>query len=128
LLAIILGDPNRLEALRVLVTAEPCCERWKTIPVVGTLCLGYFTLSAPGINYGSHIASFIDSLAQAFWRILMIGKINFVRRFISNLSRWIEPDFRERCRCYCCAEVEDGRLPFDYDPGCDFRPRVLLKW
>jgi hypothetical protein len=66
LLAIILSDPNRLEALRVLVTAEPCGERWKMVAAVGTLCLGYFTLSAPEINYGSHIASFIDFLAQVF--------------------------------------------------------------
>jgi hypothetical protein len=63
LLAIILGDPNRLEALKVLVTVEPCGERWKTIAAVCTLCLGYFTLSTPGINYGSHIMSFINSLA-----------------------------------------------------------------
>jgi hypothetical protein len=66
LLAVILGDPNRHEALRILVTAEPCGERWKTIAAVSTFCFGYFTLSAPGINYGSHIATFIDSLAQVF--------------------------------------------------------------
>jgi hypothetical protein len=66
LLAIILGDPDRLEALRVLVTAEPCGESWKTVAAVSILCLGYITLSAPGINYGPRIASFIDSLAQVF--------------------------------------------------------------
>jgi hypothetical protein len=38
--------------------------------------------------------------------------------------QWL--DSREHCHCYCCAEVEDGRLPFDYEPGCGFRPRVLL--
>jgi hypothetical protein len=63
LLAIIPGDPNQLEALRVLVTTEPCGERWKMIAAVSTLCFGYFTLSTPGINYGSHIMTFIDSLA-----------------------------------------------------------------
>jgi hypothetical protein len=63
LFAVVLGDPNRLEALRVLVTVEPCCERWKAITAVGTLCIGYFTLSASGINYGSRIVPFIDSLA-----------------------------------------------------------------
>jgi hypothetical protein len=63
LFAIVLGDPNQLEALRVLVTAEPCCERWKAISAVGTLWIGYFTLSASGINYGSRIASIIDFLA-----------------------------------------------------------------
>jgi hypothetical protein len=66
LLAIILSYPNRLETLRVLVTAEPGRKHWKTIAAVGTLCLGYLTLPAPGINYGSHVASFIDSLVQVF--------------------------------------------------------------
>jgi hypothetical protein len=73
LFAVVLGDPDRLEALRVLVSAEPCCERSEAITVVGTFRIGYFTLSASGINNGSRIASFIDSLAQVFWRISMIG-------------------------------------------------------
>jgi membrane protein YdbS with pleckstrin-like domain len=80
LLAIILGDPNQLDALRILVAAKPCSERWKTITAVGTLCLGYFVHSAPGINYGSHIASFINLLAQVFWRIPMIG--------LSRVASW----------------------------------------
>jgi hypothetical protein len=63
-----------------LVTAEPCIERWKIIAAVGTLCLGYFLLSAPGTNYGSHIASFIDFLAQVFRRIPMIG--------LSRVASW----------------------------------------
>jgi hypothetical protein len=50
------------------------------IAVVGTLCLDYFTLSAPGINYGSRITSFIDFLVQVFWRILMIG--------LSRVASW----------------------------------------
>jgi hypothetical protein len=80
LFAVILGDPNRFEALRVLVTAELCCERWKAITAVSTLWIDYFTLSASGINYGSCIASFIDSLVQVFWRILMIG--------LSRVASW----------------------------------------
>jgi hypothetical protein len=47
----ILGDADRLEVLRVLVTAKPCGESWKTVAAVSTLCLGYFALSAPGIDY-----------------------------------------------------------------------------
>jgi hypothetical protein len=43
------------------------------IAAVCTLCLGYLTLAALGINYRSHVTSFIDSLTQVFWRILMIG-------------------------------------------------------
>jgi hypothetical protein len=66
LLAIILGDADRLEALKVLVIANSCRESWKMIAAVSTLCLGYFVLSAPGIDYEPRIASFIDSLAQVF--------------------------------------------------------------
>jgi hypothetical protein len=73
LLAIVLGDADWLEALRVLVTAEPCGESWKTVAAVSALCLGYLALSTQGINYGSHIVSFIDSLVQVFWGRLMIG-------------------------------------------------------
>jgi hypothetical protein len=86
LLSIILGDADRLEALRVLVTAKPCGKSWKTVAAVNTLCLGYLALSAPGIDYGPCIASFIDSLAQVFWRRPMIG-----------LSR-VTPFFRIRAR------------------------------
>jgi hypothetical protein len=80
LLAIILGDPDRLEALRVLVTAEPCEESWEMVATVSTLCLGYFSLFAPGIDYGPRIVSFIDSLAQVFWRVTMIG--------LSRVASW----------------------------------------
>jgi hypothetical protein len=80
LLAIILGDPYRLEALRVLVTAELGRESWKTVAAVRTLCLSYFSLSTPGIDYGPRIASFIDSLAQVFWRVMMIG--------LSRVASW----------------------------------------
>jgi hypothetical protein len=80
LLAIILGDPDRLEALRVLVTAEPCGESWKTVAAVSTLCLDYFALSASGIDYGPRIASFIYSLAQVFLRVMVIG--------VSRVASW----------------------------------------
>jgi hypothetical protein len=66
LFAIVLGDPNWLEALGVLVSVELCCECWKAITAVGTFWIGYFTLFASGINYGSRIVSFIDFLAQVF--------------------------------------------------------------
>jgi hypothetical protein len=62
------------ERCRVLVTAEPCGESWKTIAAFSTLYLGYFAVSAPGIDYGSRIASFVDSLAQVFWRVRVIGQ------------------------------------------------------
>jgi hypothetical protein len=63
LLAIILGDADRLEALRVLVTAKPFGESWEAVAAISTFCLDYFVLSAPGIDYGLRIASFSDSLA-----------------------------------------------------------------
>jgi hypothetical protein len=66
LLAIVLGDADRLKALRVLVTVKPCRKSWKTIAAVNALCLDYFALFAPGIDYGPRIASFIDSLVQVF--------------------------------------------------------------
>jgi hypothetical protein len=72
LLAIVLGDADRLETLRVLITSKPCRESRETVAAVTTFCLDYFVLSTPGIDYGPRIASFIDSLAQVFWRRPMI--------------------------------------------------------
>jgi hypothetical protein len=133
LLAIILGDPNRLEALMVLITAEPCCERCKIITAVGTLCLGYFTLSAPGINYGSHIASFIDSLAQVFQRISMIGLSQVASR------RWLLPPNSGltpasvvvviatlRSRTAACHSTVSLAAAFAHEFFSDGRRRVLL--
>jgi hypothetical protein len=66
LFAVVLGDPNWLEALRVLVTVEPSCECWKAITAVSTFWIGYFMLFASRNNYGLRIVSFIDFLAQVF--------------------------------------------------------------
>jgi hypothetical protein len=88
LLAIILGDADQLEALRVLVTAKPCGESWKTVTAVSALCLDYFTLFAPGIDYGPRIAPFIDSLAQVSWKRPMIG-LSWVTPW-----RWLLPPAR----------------------------------
>jgi hypothetical protein len=86
LLAIILGDADRLETLRVLVTAKPCGESWETIAAaVSALCLDYFVLLAPGINYRLRIASFIDSLVQVFWKRPMIDLSRV------TLWRWLLP-------------------------------------
>jgi hypothetical protein len=65
LLAIVLGDADWLEALRVLVTAEPCGESWKTVAAVCTLYLNFFAHFVPEIDHESRIATFIDSLAQS---------------------------------------------------------------
>jgi hypothetical protein len=66
LLAIVLGEANYLEALRVLVAAEPCRESWETVTAVSTFGLNFFTNLAPGVNHRPRIAVFIDVLAQVF--------------------------------------------------------------
>jgi hypothetical protein len=62
LLTIILGDADRLEALRILVAAESCGESWKTVAAISTFHLDFFAHFAPGIDHGSRIAAFIDML------------------------------------------------------------------
>jgi hypothetical protein len=66
LLTIILGDANRLEALRVLVAAESCGENWETVAAISTFRLNFFTHFSPGINHGPRITVFINMLAQVF--------------------------------------------------------------
>jgi hypothetical protein len=63
LLAIVLSDADRLEALRVLVTAEPCKESWETVATVNTFGLDFFANLAPGVDHRPRIAAFIDVLA-----------------------------------------------------------------
>jgi hypothetical protein len=57
LLAIILGDADRLEALRVFVTTEPCGESWETVAAVSTFSLDFLAHFAPGIDHGSRIVA-----------------------------------------------------------------------
>jgi hypothetical protein len=73
LLAIVLGDADRLEALRVLVAAEPCGESWETVAAVSTFNLDFLANPAPGVDHGPGITAFIDVLAQVFWRRPVIG-------------------------------------------------------
>jgi hypothetical protein len=68
LLAIVLGDADRLEALKVLVAAEPCEESWETVAAVNTFYLDFFMHFKPGVDHGPRIAAFIDVLAQVFWK------------------------------------------------------------
>jgi hypothetical protein len=69
LLAIILGDADRLEALRILIAVETRSECRKTITAVSILLLGYFTLPVPGVDDGSDVTSVIEFLAE----IWMVG-------------------------------------------------------
>jgi hypothetical protein len=73
LLAIVLGDADRLEALRVLIAAELCRESWEAVAAVSSFNLDFFAYLAPRVDYGPCIAAFIDVLAQVFWRRSMIG-------------------------------------------------------
>jgi hypothetical protein len=63
LLAIVLGDADRLEALRVLVAAEPCREGWKTVATVSTFSFDFFADLAPGRDYRPRVTAFINMLA-----------------------------------------------------------------
>jgi hypothetical protein len=88
LLAIVLSEAVRLEALRVLVAAEQCRETWETVAAVSTFGLDFFVNLAPGIDHRPRIAAFIDVLAQVFWRRPMIG--------LSRVTplRWLLPPTR----------------------------------
>jgi hypothetical protein len=88
LLAVVLGDADRLETLRVLIAAEPCGESWETVFAVSNFRLDFFMNLAPGVNHGLRIAVFINVLAQVFWGRLMIG--------LSRVTpwRWLLPPAR----------------------------------
>jgi hypothetical protein len=73
LLAVVLGDADRLEALRVFIAAESCRECWETITTISPFSLDFFTYLTPGGDHGPRIAAFITVLAQLFCRRPMIG-------------------------------------------------------
>jgi hypothetical protein len=73
LLAVVLGDDDRLETLRVLIAAEPSRESWEMVAAVSNFSLDFFTNLAPGVDHGPRIAAFINVLAQVFWRRSMIS-------------------------------------------------------
>jgi hypothetical protein len=62
LLAVVLGDADQLEALRILVAAEPCRESWEAVAAVSTFSLDFFANLAPGVDHGPRITTFIDVL------------------------------------------------------------------
>jgi hypothetical protein len=88
LLAIVLGDADRFEALWVLVAAETCRESRESIATVSTFGFDFFVGLAPGGDHGPHVAAFINVLAQVFWRKSMIG--------LSRVTplRWLLPPTR----------------------------------
>jgi hypothetical protein len=88
LVAIILGDADRLEALRVLIATESRRESWKTITAISPFSLDFFTYLTPGGDHSPRIAAFINVLAQVFYRRLMIGLSRVTPR------RWLLPPAR----------------------------------
>jgi hypothetical protein len=73
LLAIVLGDADRFEALRVLVAAETCKKSRESVATVSTFSFDFFAGLAPGGDHSLRVATFIDMLAQVLWRKSMIG-------------------------------------------------------
>jgi hypothetical protein len=73
LLAVVLGDADRFEALWILVAAETCRKSRESVATVSTFSFDFFVDLAPGGDHGPHVATFIDVLAQVLWRKSMIG-------------------------------------------------------
>jgi hypothetical protein len=73
LLAVVLGEADRLEALRVLIAAKSRRESWETITSISPFSLDFFTYLTPEGNHSPRIAAFINVLAQVFCRRPMIS-------------------------------------------------------
>jgi hypothetical protein len=63
LLAVVLGDADRFEALWIPVAAETCRKSRESVATVSTFSFDFFTDLAPGGNHGPRVATFIDVLA-----------------------------------------------------------------
>jgi hypothetical protein len=88
LLAVLLGDADRLEVLRVLVATETCGESWETVATVSTFSFDFLADLAPGGDHGPCVAAFINALVQVFWRRSMIGLLRVTP------WRWLLPPAR----------------------------------
>jgi hypothetical protein len=73
LLAVVLGDADQLEALRVLIAAESRRESWETITAISPFSLDFFPYLTPGGDHSPRIAAFINVLAQVVCRRPVIG-------------------------------------------------------
>jgi hypothetical protein len=73
LLAVVLGDADRFETLRVFVAAETCRKGRESVATVSTFSFDFFADLAPGGDHGPRVTTFIDVLAQVLWRKSMIG-------------------------------------------------------
>jgi hypothetical protein len=88
LLAVVLGNANRFEALWILVAAETSKKSRESVATVSTFSFDFFADLAPGGDHGLRVATFIDVLAQVLWRKSMIG--------LSRMTplRWLLPPAR----------------------------------
>jgi hypothetical protein len=68
LLAVVLGDADRFEALWILVAAETSRKSRESVATVSTFCFDFFANLAPGGDHGPRVATFIDVLAQVLRR------------------------------------------------------------
>jgi hypothetical protein len=81
LLAVVLGDADRFEALWILVAAEMCRKSRESVATVSTFSFDFFADLAPGGDHSPRVATFIDVLAQVLWRKSMIG--------LSRVTSWL---------------------------------------
>jgi hypothetical protein len=88
LLAVVLGDADRLEALWVLVAAETSRESRKSIATVSTFSFDFLAGLALGGDHGARVVTFIDVLAQILQRRSSTG--------LSQMTplRWLLPPAR----------------------------------
>jgi hypothetical protein len=73
LLAVVLGNADRFEALLILVAAETSRKSRESVSIVSTFSFDFFADLAPGRDHGPHVTTFIDVLAQVLRRKSMIG-------------------------------------------------------
>jgi hypothetical protein len=64
LLAVILGDADRFEALWILVTTETRRKSRESVATVSTFSFDFFADLAPGGDDSPRVVTFIDVLAQ----------------------------------------------------------------
>jgi hypothetical protein len=73
LLAVVLGDADRFEALWIFVAAETSRKSRESVATVSTFSFDFFADLAPRGDHGPRVATFIDVLTQVLWRKSMIG-------------------------------------------------------
>jgi hypothetical protein len=92
LLAIVLGNADRFEALWILVAAETGRKSRESVATVSTFSFDFFADLAPGGDHGPRVATFIDVLAQVLQRKSMIGLSRLTPlRWLPSPARGLAP-------------------------------------